>query len=203
MQNEKPTKTVDWEQAYQNRKTGWDRGEISLNLIYWLEQQQLEPCRLLVPGCGNGYEVLYLAQQGFDVVAIDIAPTAVNNLKKALKEHQLKAEVILADFFNWQPTTPFDVIYEQTSLCALAPKQWQAYEQCLYRWLKPKGKLLAQFIQTKSESGPPYHCEIDAMETLFAKARWHWSNEHPSQEKIKNLGNKQERVYLLERKNSA
>jgi cyclopropane fatty-acyl-phospholipid synthase-like methyltransferase len=202
MGNETSSKTVDWEQAYQQEKTGWDRGGISLNLTYWLEEQQLQPCRLLIPGCGNGHEVLHLAQQGFDVVAIDIAPTAVNNLTKALQQNQLTAKVILADFFNWQPETPFDAIYEQTSLCALAPKQWQAYEQCLYHWLKPNGTLLAQFMQTGSEDGPPYHCEINDMKDIFPKTRWNWSNEHQATTENTPFSpsGRHEKMYRLERK---
>ena len=74
----------DWENRYQAGTTGWDRGASSNNLSYWLDNNLLKPCRILVPGCGNGYEVLMLAELGFDVVAIDIAPTAVENLKKAL-----------------------------------------------------------------------------------------------------------------------
>lgn len=202
MGNETSSKTVDWEQAYQQGNTGWDRGDISLNLTYWLEEQQLQPCRLLIPGCGNGYEVLHLAQQGFEVVAIDIAPTAVNNVTNALQQHQLKAEVVLADFFNWQPEIPFDAIYEQTSLCALAPEQWQAYEQCLYHWLKPNGKLLAQFMQTGVEGGPPYHCKVDDMRGLFTKNRWHWSDKYQVakiQTKNPSPSGRHEKVYCLER----
>lgn len=191
------SKTVDWEQAYQNGKTGWDRGEVSLNLNHWLEDQQLQPCRILIPGCGNGYEVLHLAAKGFDVVAIDIAPTAVDNLKKALSDNKLNADVILADFFNWHPEKLFDAIYEQTSLCALSPERWQAYEQCLFSWLKPNGKLLAQFMQTETEGGPPYHCEMSDMVELFDASRWQWSDEH--QTDAGHSVGKRERVYCLTR----
>ncbi|MCK5918550.1 MAG: methyltransferase domain-containing protein [Cocleimonas sp.] len=189
--------TIEWEQFYQSGKTGWDRGDISPNLNYWLENQQLQPCRILIPGCGNGYEVLHLAAKGFDVVAIDIAPTAVDNLNNALADHKLNAEVILADFFKWNPEKPFDALYEQTSLCALSPERWQAYEQCLFSWLKPNGKLLAQFMQTDVEGGPPYHCEMGDMTDLFDAARWQWSDEHHT--KIVHSGGKSERVYRLTR----
>jgi trans-aconitate methyltransferase len=192
-----PSTTNKWEQAYQNGKTGWDRGDVSHNLLHWLEEQQLQPCRILIPGCGNSYEALHLATQGFEVVAIDIAPTAIANLNKALADNQLTAETVSADFFNWTPTTPFDAIYEQTSLCALPLDQWQAYEQCLYHWLKPNGKLLAQFMQTNEAGGPPYHCDIADMRELFPASRWQWGNEHKT--KITHSSGKYERVYLLER----
>ena len=194
----KKSSTTEWEQRYQQGQTGWDRGEISPNLTYWLENQGIQPCRILIPGCGNGYEVLYLAKKGFDVIAIDIAPTAVANLNKKLVENQLQAEVIQADFFHWNPEQEVDAIYEQTSLCALSPNLWAAYEQRLHQWLKPNGKLLAQFMQTGREGGPPFHCDISAMLDLFTTPRWKWGEERNTQ--TLHSGEKRERVYLLEKK---
>jgi len=191
------TDTIEWEELYQQGNTGWDRGEESPNLHHWIENQQLQPCRILVPGCGNGYEVLYLAKKGFDVVGIDISPSPIKNLTIALKENHLKAELIQADFFTWTPDETFDAIYEQTSLCALNPSQWKAYEQSLYSWLKPKGKLLAQFMQTGVESGPPFHCDINNMTVLFPSQRWQWSAEHSTQ--VIHSNKKSEKVYLLEK----
>ena len=43
-----------WESRYQAGTTGWDRGKTSGNLLDWLESGNLTPCRILVPGCGNG-----------------------------------------------------------------------------------------------------------------------------------------------------
>ncbi len=171
-----------WEGFYQAGTTGWDRGTSSENLTYWINAGLLKPCRILVPGCGNGYEVIELAQKGFDVIAIDIAPSAIENLQKALDEAGVKAELVLGDFFSWQPDEKFDVIYEQTSLCALPPKEWQQYEEQLYKWLKPKGQILAQFMQTGKEGGPPFHCALNDMHDLFAKEKWNWSTEHAGHE---------------------
>ncbi|RKZ55630.1 MAG: thiopurine S-methyltransferase, partial [Gammaproteobacteria bacterium] len=97
----------EWENRYQQNKAHWDRGEISPNLLYWLKADLLQPCRLLIPGCGNGYEVLALAERGFDVVAIDIAPSPIENLRMALQRQQLSAELIQTDFFTWKNTEPF------------------------------------------------------------------------------------------------
>jgi len=189
--------TNEWESRYQQGKTGWDRGEVSPSLLYWTEHQHLKPCRILIPGCGNGHEVLILAENGFDVVAIDIATTPIESLKTALKRKQLNAEVVQTDFLTWKPETPFDAIYEQTSLCAIPPEKWQNYENCLYHWLKPKGQLFAQFMQTGSDGGPPFHCDIQAMIELFAKERWLWSEQHEAN--TIHSENLYEKMYLLEK----
>jgi len=190
---------TQWEEMYQQQKTGWDRGESSANLLYWIDYKLIEPCRILVPGCGNGYEVITLVEKGFEVVAIDIASTPISNLKQALKENNLNAELIQADFFNWKTSKPFDAIYEQTSLCALPPEQWSKYEACLHNWLKPSGKLFAQFMQTGQEGGPPYHCEISDMKSLFSEQRWKWSEQHHTG--VTHSKDKAEKLFILEKIN--
>ena len=187
---------IEWESFYQTGSIGWDRGVSSNNLKYWIDKDLLKPCRILIPGCGNGYEVITLAKLGFDVTAIDIAPTAIDNLRTELDEENLKANLILGDFLSWAPEESFDAIFEQTSLCALSPDIWKQYETQLYQWLKPEGKLFAQFMQTGKEGGPPFHCELNDMVTLFPEKRWIWSKEHVS---LKKEPGKIERLYTLEK----
>src|SRR5512141_2002635 len=115
--------------------TPWDRGAANPQLGVWLATGALKPCRILVPGCGSGYEVAALAQAGFDVTALDYSPEAIALARKQLDAAGLKAAVVEADALAWQPDKPFDAIYEQTSLCALYPDQWRAYADQLHRWL--------------------------------------------------------------------
>ncbi len=194
------TPELSWEERYQAHNTGWDRGEVSLNLIQWLESGVLKPCRIMIPGCGNGYEVLTLAKQGFEVVAIDIAPTPVKNLRKALADAGLTAEVIESDFFDLDfRDKPFDAIYEQTCLCALSPELWQKFETWLYDSLKINGELFSQFMQTYREGGPPFHCDMEDMRQLFDKQHWKWVNCNESQI-MTVLNNKMEIPCLLRKR---
>lgn len=170
---------VDWEQRYIEQKMPWDRGEINPALAQWIASERLPQGRVLVPGCGRGHEVLHLAELGWQVTAVDLAPSALTFLAETLSQHGLSAELILADFLKWQPQAPFDLIYEQTTLCALAPAHWPAYAGCLADWLKPGGTLAALFMQTGREGGPPYHCELSEMQSLFPESKWTWPQEPP------------------------
>lgn len=163
-----------WEERYQRGETGWDRGGVSPALLHWLESGELQPCRLLVPGCGRGYEVVELAKRGFAVTAIDIAPSAVAFLQQRLDEADLTATVICADLFTYQPEQLFDAVYEQTCLCAIQPAARVAYEQRLYSWLREGGMLFALFMQTGVSGGPPFHCDVTHMQALFHAKRWQW-----------------------------
>jgi SAM-dependent methyltransferase len=167
----------DWESRYRTGATGWDRGGVSPALAGWLARDELPQGRVLVPGCGHGYEVLALAEAGHYVTAVDIAAPAVMSLMGQLTDAGLHAKVIQADLLNWTPAEPFDAIYEQTCLCALHPEQWQAYAERLAGWLVPGGKLFALFMQTGRVGGPPYHCEMADMRELFPDSLWIWPEQ--------------------------
>lgn len=174
-----------WQARYDQGQTGWDRGGASPTLLRWLAAGALKACRILVPGCGRGHEVVALAKAGFDVTGIDFAPAAVAAVQAQLASEGLIAEVAQSDLFAYQPDQPFEAIYEQTCLCALPPEQWAEYEQRLAMWLSPGGRLFAAFMQTDSADGPPFACPPDAMRRLFAADRWEWPDrlepqEHPT-----------------------
>ena len=171
-----------WQDRYNNGQSGWDRGRANSQLLGWLDTQILQPPgRIVVPGCGSGWEVAELARRGFDVTALDYAEHAVTRTRDQLASQGLNGRVLQADVLTWDPETPFDAIYEQTCLCALHPDHWIAYAAALRRWLVRGGHMYALFMQSlKPEAatgfvqGPPYHCDIHAMRALFDAARWDW-----------------------------
>ncbi|WP_018872937.1 methyltransferase domain-containing protein [Thioalkalivibrio sp. ALJ16] len=168
---------ADWEARYQAGSTRWDRGMPSPSLECWLDVTDLAPGgRIVVPGCGFGHEVPALAERGFHAIGVDVAPTPVRHLRERLAAAGLQAEVVQADMLAWQPETPVDGVYEQTSLCALAPAQWDAYAARLHTWLRPGGELFACFMQTGAEGGPPFHCAEPQMRVLFPDSHWIWKD---------------------------
>lgn len=171
-----------WQARFENQQTGWDRGGPSVQLLAWLEQGALPPCRIAVPGCGNGWEVAELARRGFDVTGLDYTPAAVEGARATCERAGVKANIVQADVLNFTPMQPFDAVYEQTCLCALHPDNWLRYAQQLADWVRPGGSLFALFMQMPRPAamqeglieGPPYHCDINAMRVLFPESTWVW-----------------------------
>ena len=168
-----------WEEKYRAKTIPWDRGAASPTLIGWVEAGVLLPGRVLIPGCGRGHEALELARHGFQVTALDIAPTALAHLADELSTAGVEAERVCADALTWQPAQAFDAVYEQTCLCALDPAHWAVYEQQLFSWLRPGGRLFALFMQIDRPGGPPFNCALPDMRALFDAARWQWPAEEP------------------------
>lgn len=171
-----------WQERFEKKETGWDRGSASPQLLAWLDSGDLQRCRIAVPGCGSGWEVAELARRRFDVTGIDYTAAAVERTRALLHGRSLSAEVIQADVLRYRPDESFDAIYEQTCLCAIHPDFWFQYARQLHAWLKPGGSLWVLFMQmirpAASEQGlvvgPPYHCDINAMRALFPEREWVW-----------------------------
>lgn len=91
------------------------------NLVQWLERQNIEGKgeRALVVGCGLGDDAEELARRGFEVVAFDIAPTAVAWCQKRFPHSAV--QYVVADVVDtpaaWQES--FDFIFEAYTLQVL------------------------------------------------------------------------------------
>ncbi len=157
-----------WEDRFKAQTTPWERGGINPAFLAWRAAAALAPCRLLVPGAGRSPEPAALLADGFDVVALDLAATAVAFQQDALSTDR----AVMADVTVWRPDRVFDAVYDQTCLCALPPALWPAYEASLRAWLRPGGALFILFMQTGREGGPPFDCPLPAMRTLFCA--WDW-----------------------------
>lgn len=175
-----PTKDF-WEERFSTGNTPWDRGASSPQLGAWLASGALQPCRILVPGCGSGHEVAELAMAKFEVTGLDYADEAIARTHRRISEAEVDAAIVRADVLAWEPDRPFDAIYEQTCLCALYPDRWRDYADRLHQWIRPGGKLFALFLQLPRADaaqgfiqGPPYHCDVNGMRALFPEPCWGW-----------------------------
>ena len=62
-----------WQQRFETDSTPWDRGEAGPHLQRWLASGAIAPGeRVVVPGCGSGWEVAALAAAGVAPYHCDI-----------------------------------------------------------------------------------------------------------------------------------
>ncbi len=110
-------------------------------LARWLAAHPGAGARVLIPGCGSGYEIAAFAHAGYDVTAIDFSPSAVARAR-ALVGAPLAARVLEGDFFRHEfAAAPFELIYERTFLCALPPADWPRIVERTAALLQPGGRL--------------------------------------------------------------
>ena len=162
----------DWDKAYQEGVTPWDKGYASPAIAEWLQKNSLNGGGLVL-GCGLGHDVRLLARHNSQVTGIDISQTAINKARAMDVVNNESYRV--ADFFNLSQdySQSFDWVVEHTFFCAITPDLRQSYVENLVNMLKPKGCFLAVFFlkepgQIDSE-GPPYKIDREAVEKYFGK----------------------------------
>ena len=169
--DEKDYKCEDWQRHYEENDLGWDLGQVAPPFVKLWQEEKLPLGKVLVPGCGRGHEVVFLAENGFDVTAIDFSSGAVTYLKNALKKRNLEGRILHQDFFSLDESHEgvYDLVLEQTFFCAISPKQRRDYVLNVSRILKPGGILVGLFYHTDEQGGPPYNTTREDIERHFSK----------------------------------
>ena len=137
----------------------------------------------LVPGCGRGYAVAALAEDGSrDVLGLDISPTAVKAAQDFLAEVQgRRGRVAVDDFFGSHReshTGYYSLGYDCTFLCAIPPEYRQQWADTWATVLKKNGQLVTLVFPLTPEgspdpadgsvgSGPPYALSMKLLTQLL------------------------------------
>ena len=149
-----------WNQCYAENNIGWDLGEVTPVFKDWINNLK-KKSKILVPGCGNGYDPLYFASLGHEVLAVDFSEQAINRIKKKSQEMKINIQTLKCDFFNLNKliSVEFDYIVEYTFFCAIEPIRRTEYSNIIHSLLKEHGLLVALFLPLNkdiSEGGPPF-----------------------------------------------
>ena len=126
-------------------------------IVSFLKEQPFSKgSRVLVPGCGLGHEVLFLARLGYEVTAVDFAQGAIEGLRSRIGE--LPVSALQKDIFSLPEdhADSFDVVLEHTCFCAIPLEMRSSYAAVMQSVLKHGGRLVGLFYETDAEEGPPF-----------------------------------------------
>jgi len=160
----------DWERHYNEKDLRWDLDEVAPPFVHLWEGRDIPPCRAIVPGCGAGHEVMFLAEKGFNVTALDYTHGAIKLIKSAFEENNYSGEVLQQDFFelDCNYNEKFELMLEHTFFCAINPNMRQEYVETAKRILKPGGYLIGLFYETNEDGGPPFNTQKEDIEKKFS-----------------------------------
>jgi len=168
-----PTLVGRWDSRYQqDRRPEWDTGRPSSNLKHSLEQKNLQPCRVLELGCGTGVNAVYLAEQGFEVTAIDIAPTALKLAQQRATEADVEVKWIQADVLALPPLELFDFIFDRGCYHGVRRQDPSQYVEVLKKLCRPGGRVLilaGNANEPGQHYGPPRVDETELINDFAAE----------------------------------
>lgn len=168
---------MTWENAWREGRTGWDAGGSPPALVELAGSGTLPEGRALVPGCGAGYDVLTLASERRTVIGLDVAPTAASRFEQLRHERgvpETQARLVVADFFDFAPDARFDLVWDYTFFCAIAPDRRQAWGRRMAEFIAPGGLLVALVFPVvpgaPPDRGPPYAIHPDDVRAALGDA---------------------------------
>jgi SAM-dependent methyltransferase len=160
-----PLAPAFWDERFDKQFTPWDRGGAPAELRAFVAQAN-KPMSALAPGCGSGYELALMLEAGWDATAIDFSAAAVARAKSLAG--QWAGHIVQADFFDYVPPRPLDLVYEQAFLCALPRARWPDVARRWAALLPPGGLLAGYFFFGDAPKGPPFgiaRAQLDALLT--------------------------------------
>ncbi|KAI9363680.1 S-adenosyl-L-methionine-dependent methyltransferase [Pilaira anomala] len=164
MSTEQKGQIIDWDGMWRNGQTLWDAGKPSPALTDLFEHDETrslipEHGQGLVPGCGSGYDVVFLANEKRHVTGIDLSKTCVDLL---IKNHPNATadnyDFMCADFYNFDiPKGGYDLAYDYTFLCAMPLNLRPDWAKRYSEIIKKDGVLITlMFPIDGHEGGPPF-----------------------------------------------
>ncbi len=129
---------MDWDVLYREALPPWEVGSASPELGRILEECRFPKGTLLDLGCGTGADAVFLAQQGFDVTAVDFSPTAVERARTRAQNAAANVCFVLEDVFRFGfHAGVFDLVYDSSFYQFV--RQWELSRllDLLWRITKP------------------------------------------------------------------
>ena len=127
--------------------------------------------RALDLGCGEGVYSVYLAQQGFSVVALDFVADAVAATRARAEAAGVQVELHQGDVVEFHAPTPFEVVLDSGCLHHLPRAKVGRYRARLDEWLAPGGDYVLVHFAHRSRiwvpKGPRHMTREEAV-ALFA-----------------------------------
>ena len=173
-----------WHNRWENNLTGFHLDDVNPYLkANWSFLKMKADSRVFVPLCGKTLDLIWLANQGHQVVGIELSPLAVeaffieNGL--AFERSQIgdlelwqseKISLFCGDFFDL--TTEIlgqvDAVYDRASLIALPPAMRQDYAAKMVELaqLAPKLLVTLEYEQSKMD-GPPFSVTEEEIRELY------------------------------------
>lgn len=124
----------------------WDTGVPAPELIRYISGKT--PGNAIDLGCGTGTNLLYLAQNNWNITGLDYAPRAIEKAKRKLKNYQKK--LLVADVTRLATIDlpgPYDLGLDMGCLHSIAESSRPQYIKGLEKWIKPESIMMVYAFQ--------------------------------------------------------
>lgn len=149
-----------WNESYASGQLPWDTGEPEPLLVEFVKSGEVAPCPTLEVGTGTGTNAIWMAERGFDVLGVDVAPLAIEKAQGKIEGRDLRCRFAAADFLAAAPSVgPFQFVFDRGCFHVFdEPDERQRFAAHVAEALAPGGLWLSLIGSTEGparEVGPP------------------------------------------------
>lgn len=158
-----------WNERYASGELPWDTGQPSSELVRVIRDHRIPRCAALELGCGTGTNSVWLAEQGFQVTGLDIAPLAIERAQQRARAANVQARFLTADVLALPKLgEAFEFFFDRGCYHAVRRENPTGYAAAIARVLAPgaTGLVLAGNAREPHEPGPPVVTEQQIRDEL-------------------------------------
>ncbi|NVM55014.1 MAG: class I SAM-dependent methyltransferase [Candidatus Helarchaeota archaeon] len=114
-------------------------------LVELVKNGIVKPCKAIDLGCGAGNYTIYFASLGFNIIGIDISPSAIEAAKENANKKKVKCNFLVSDVLGdlEDLRQTFDFAYDWELLHHIFPEKRKKYVENVHSILNPRGKYLS------------------------------------------------------------
>ncbi len=156
-----PRTADSWDDRYRTGDLPWDSGQAAPELVRRIQTLGRTGGRVLEVGAGTGTNAIWLAEQGFAVTALDLAPGAIERARaKAADAGQQAIRFLVHDWLTHIPVEPGsqDLIFDRGCWHILDAPERATFAERVYEALAPDGlwiSLAGNADEENADGGPP------------------------------------------------
>ncbi len=179
-----------WQKKWESNEIGFHQANPNPLLNRYFETLDLQPgSRVFVPLCGKSMDMLWLAQQGYQVVGVELStiacraffeehaiPFTVTQLEHFTLYHSAKITLLEGDLFHVSKDLlgQIDAVFDRAALVALPQATRRRYADFLMDLLPPNLRMLlvAFTYDQQAMQGPPFSVDSHEVAELYG-AKFH------------------------------
>lgn len=174
-----------WLERWQREETGFHRVEFNPHLrLYWEELQPARDSLVFVPLCGKSRDMLWLREQGHQVLGVELSAIAVQAFFREIGYAPQRVSgakfdccaangirILRGDFFDLgrDDLAQASAVYDRAALCALPPEMRERYVSHLAGILPRTTQILLITVDYPQHEmqGPPFSVTTGEVEQLY------------------------------------
>jgi len=155
-----------WNESYASGQPPWDTGQPEPLLVEFVTSSAITPGPTLEVGAGTGTNAIWMAERGFDVLGVDVAPLAIERARAKMEGRALPCRFAALDFLAAPPPGgPFNFVFDRGCFHVFdEPDERQRFAARVAAALAPGGLWLSLIGSTEGpprEVGPPRRSAVE------------------------------------------